>query len=112
MSLESAVRLLKVLDRLRMEAPDLPTQQLHVFLAVALDEGASMVTIQKRCRLSHAAGNRNVRALLTPDDEEEQAGKLCWLTDAQNPRNLRERLLFLSPKGRDLLANILVPLED
>jgi DNA-binding MarR family transcriptional regulator len=97
------------MELVRKEAPELPSQQLHVFLAVALSEGSSMTTIQERCGMTQTSSGRNIRALTyrTVDGKEG----LGWIRSEQNPNNQRQNLLYLTDTGRDILTHILDPLE-
>jgi DNA-binding MarR family transcriptional regulator len=109
MSLAAITKLLDVIERVRNEAPALPTQQLHVFLAVALNEGNSQVSIQQHCKMTNAAGSRNIRALKEFADEDRPG--LNWIYSEQNPEHHREQLLYLTREGRRVLKTILKPLE-
>lgn len=109
MSFLTASALLRVMECVRKEAPDLPTQQLHVLVAVALSEGSSQVEIQMRCGLTKTSSGRNIRALTkrTVDGGEG----LNWIRAEQNPHNNREKLLYLTETGRKTLEVLLEPLE-
>lgn len=108
MSLKAVAQLLQVLDRVRKEAPELPTQQLHVLLAVAKYEGMSMSDIQDRCFMKNASGGRNIHALEV-DTGDAREGK-GWISVVINPKDKRERLLYLTDQGRAIIELITQPL--
>lgn len=110
MSLVTMQTLLKCIERVRKEAPELPSQQLHVFLQIALDEGASQVSIQQRCGMTSTSSGRNIRAL-TNRNADGKTG-LGWVEQRQCPHNYRERVLYLTDTGRCILTYILDPLEQ
>lgn len=109
MSLKAVDQLLDVLERARKEAPDLPLQQLQVLLVVASAEGATMIQVQERCSLTDGAGYRNIHALennYRPD--KEGRGWICFQT---NPKDKRERLVYLTDKGRSVVQSVLLPIK-
>jgi len=109
MSITAMTTLKRVLDAVRAEAPELPTQQLHALLVIGLDEGLSVQDVQKRTGMTNSSGSRNVRALMEYAGEGRKG--LHWVDWKPNPQNLREKLLFLSPKGREVMDKMMKVME-
>lgn len=106
MSLTVANKLRTALEFVRTEAPELPTQQLHILVAVYLSEGRSMSYIQDACKLSDTAGTRNMHSLghITMDGKPGKG----WL---RIEKHGREKLVFLTDTGRAYVTQILKALE-
>jgi DNA-binding MarR family transcriptional regulator len=110
MSIATMSAMLRVLERVRKEAPEIPSQQLHVFLQIAADEGANQVVIQERCGMTRTSSGRNIQAL-TDRNAEGKPG-LGWIEQKQCPENFRAKRLYLTDTGRCILTYILDPLEQ
>jgi DNA-binding MarR family transcriptional regulator len=104
MKLNMLLQLQRTVAVVRKEAPELPTQQLHVFMVVALDEGLTTKDIEKRCGMTNASASRNTQALY----KMAGAGRLGlgWLTWEPSMQDGRVRQVYLSPKGKEILALI------
>ena len=109
MNLQTLINLRDMLTALRNEAPEMPTQQLQVFVLVALDEGTTAKSIQEATGMSQAAVGRNVNALLKYAGQGREG--LAWVEWRADPKDLRSRPLYLSEKGREVLTKIAEPLE-
>lgn len=110
MTLVALTKLLRAMDVVRNEAPNMPSQQLHLLLAVAANEGSSMIRVQQICGMSDASGSRSMRAMYHNAGEGKIG--LGFVRTEQNPRNLRERLVYLTDEGRSFVQRFISPIED
>lgn len=104
MTLQTLTNLRDVLAFIRSEAPELPTQQFQIFVLVALNEGTTSKAIEDITLMTQAAVGRNVKALLKyPGGGREGLNWLEWRID---PKDLRNKPLYLTEKGREVLAKL------
>jgi len=109
MNLHTLSSLRDVLAELRSEAPELPIQQLQVFVLVALNEGTTGTALQSLTGMTQASMTRNVNALLKYAGQGREG--LAWLEWRPDPKDLRSRPLYLTEKGRGILERIAHILE-
>lgn len=109
MNTRHLITLKKVLEAVRAEAPEIPTQQLQIFIAVALDEGTTARSLEGITGMTQASIGRNVNALC----RFAGAGRdgLGWIENRTDPRDLRAKPLYLTEKGREVMEKILSKME-
>ena len=82
----------------------MPIQQLHVFLAIAMDEGVCGKDLERRLGFTNAAISRNISALQEKKDGVAAgSGLICWRPDKIDGRR---RNLYLTDKGKLLLKQL------
>lgn len=104
MKLSTLLQLQRMVAAVRKEAPELPTQQLHVFVTVALNEGLTTKDIEKRCGMTNASASRNTQALYKMAGAGREG--LGWLNWEPSLMDGRVREVYLSDKGKEVLAKI------
>lgn len=109
MSIKTLLNLKEMIKTLRREAPELPIQQLQIFIHVALDEGTTAKNLQHATGMTQAAVGRNVNALLKFAGQGRLG--LAWIEWRTDPNDLRARPLYLSTKGHKILAEIQTLME-
>lgn len=93
MLMQHLINLKNVTEELRKQAPELPIQQLHILLAVALDEGTTARSLEKLLSMTQASVGRNVTGLT----------RIGWVETRQDPRDARAKPIYLTTAGRELL---------
>lgn len=98
-----------MLTTLRAEAPELPIQQLQIFVAVALNEGTTARALERPTGMTQASIGRNVNALCRYAGGGREG--LGWLETRVDPRDLRAKPLYLTDKGREVLDKVMTCME-
>lgn len=109
MKLKTLTNLFAAVQLLREEAPELPIQQLHLFLAIAMDEGVGTKDLEQRYGYTNAATSRNVTALYKYPGQGRSG--LDWVRWQPSPMDGRKRELFLTDKGKEVIEKVLNRLE-
>jgi len=109
MNLQTLTNLRDALSVIRSEAPELPIQQLQVFVLVSLNEGITARSLENMTGMTQTSIGRNVNALT----KYAGAGRegLAWLEWRTDPKDLRSKPLYLTEKGKEVLAKITNKLE-
>lgn len=94
----------RVLEEVRKDSPEMATQTLQVFLAVAADPGISALEIRQRLGILRSSASRNLAAL-TAVAETGKPG-LDWLYKEPCPTDARILQYYLTPKGEDVIRRI------
>lgn len=106
-----AVKLFKPLLQLEI-FKHTPFNRIELFLMVALEPGISMSKISERLAMSSASVSRNVSILSiegwssTTQRKTVGAG-LSLIISVPDPNERRQKLLFPSPKGQELINKLL-----
>ncbi len=97
--------LVKVLEVLREKDAEFPIQMAHTLLCIAQRPGMTMQDIAKATKLSQSAASRNVQTL----GKWRRDGRPGYdlVEDAADPHDTRRKIVFLSPKGRELVGELL-----
>lgn len=105
-------RLVRVLAFIRQRiSPDMPCQQLALFLSVALEDGITMADLGKRLEMSQGSVSKNVRML----SRYLESGQLRGYDLVKAEQDLAERRRFvvnLTPKGREVAKQIAALFHD
>lgn len=109
--IDEQVRTLKKLDRVLMQFrtsidPNVPAQLAQTFVAVALNERASLTQIAEVVGTALSTASRHLADLGNLNRKKESGYKL--IHREQDPMELRKNIYTLTPKGRllaDALAN-------
>lgn len=102
---KALVALTDLIELLRTEIdPEMPVQQLQVFLQVALRGTTTQHELGENIGLSKASMSRNVSAL-GPINRFHQKGH-DLLISREDPQYRRQKLIELSPKGRKLVNKL------
>lgn len=104
MSIKTLLNLRDMITTIRREAPELPIQQLQIFIFIALDEGTTAKNLQHTTGMTQAAVGRNVNALLKYAGQGREG--LAWVEWRTDPNDLRARPLYISDKGHKILKEI------
>jgi DNA-binding MarR family transcriptional regulator len=95
--------------RKKLDAVDLPVQQIILFLKVAEQEGVTLTELQNLTSMPQGTVSRNIRKLYRyvkgsgPDRKVEGYELVVMEPDLDNPRR---KAVFLSPKGKKLLSEM------
>lgn len=96
----------RMVEVLRREVdPEMPVQQLQVFLQVALRGQTTQHEVGEATGLSKASMSRNVAALGPINRFKARGHDL--LVVYEDPRNQRQKLIELSPKGKKLVSRLI-----
>ena len=102
---EEIHRLIAVIEITRAEDPVMPIQMLQTFLAVARQPGITMYQLGEILKTSQASCSRNVAALSKWHKFGEPG--LDLVEGVEDPVERRRKIIFLTPKGRALVQEIL-----
>jgi DNA-binding MarR family transcriptional regulator len=103
-------QILALLDPLFAIRATLPARAIQAFLLVAQKEGLSVGEYAKRAGLSPTSMSRNLLDMGERDRNFEEGAGL--VEGKENVLNRREKLYSLTPKGRALLASIVLTSEE
>lgn len=98
-------RLFGVLSHLRAIESDMPIQQVVVLAWVALNEGKTQKKLRDSLGMASSTSSRNLTALSTLHRLGKPGLGLIEWVDSSEDR--RQKLLYLSPKGRNFVADVL-----
>lgn len=90
-------KVLKLLNKVRDSAGDIPVQQLQLLFVVALHDGESQQEIQKYSKQSRASTSRNLQAW-SPLTRLHQPGP-GYIELRQDPYERRRNTVHISPRG-------------
>ncbi len=102
---------LRVLELFRKQSEDLVLSDLIVFLYICENEGINVTELAQVSRLTEATASRRSRALAV----ETMPGAIppaIGLVEAFQGEDGRQRLIFLTPKGRELRNQIADIIEE
>ena len=102
-------RLLTVLDRFRLIRHTMPVHLVTALLRVALEEGKSVQTYAIESGVSQSVMSRHLLELGT-EVRNGEAG-LGLVEKRTSPRSLRETQVFLTPRGRKVIADLVTSME-
>jgi DNA-binding MarR family transcriptional regulator len=102
--------LLKAFRRLRDRHADMTLLQAMCFFTVATKQGITQRALYEELSASDSAASR-ILAVLSDIGDRKTAG-LDLVSMRVNPNDRRERLLYLTPKGRRLIDDIAADLGD
>jgi DNA-binding MarR family transcriptional regulator len=100
----SIERLMQTIEAFRQVNRDILANEILAFLVVAAHDkgdrssGVPLSEIRHTLGLSNAATSRNVNFLSQHGANERDGAKLVIMIE--NPENRRERLVYLTPKGK------------
>lgn len=103
------VRLMRVVDMMRMLDATLPIQTFSAFLVIATKEGQNVTEIGTRIGLGQSSASRNVSALTEWDWRKKVGLKLVEYR--QDPMNLSIKTVWLTAKGKAMVEQITETLE-
>jgi DNA-binding MarR family transcriptional regulator len=101
---QTGSRVCKVLGRLRDRHPDMTVLQAQCFFTVAARPGISQRQLMNEMDSNDSTISR-ILALLSDLGDRKSAG-LDLIEMKVNPMDRRERLMFLSPKGKRFIADV------
>lgn len=90
--------------QLRRVDPDIPLAAVHCVFWVALNEGKTQVDLRNSTGMSSSSASRNL-AYLSKHHRlgKEGLGLIEWV---ENPADRRAKLLYLTPRGRDVIGQL------
>ena len=97
---------LDIMERLRAQSDGMTFNAMLVFMYVAENEGVNVTDPARMCRMTEATASRSARALTIPGSPAALPPSLGLLELRQDPYDGRGRMLYLTPKGRALCAEI------
>lgn len=97
---------LAAFELFRKMTPDLWINNVLTFLYVCENEGASVSEIAQVSRLLEATASRCIRSFSAPGAPGALKPALGLVELVEDPRDGRGRLVYLTPKGRALAAQI------
>lgn len=103
-------KLAHCVDVFRNENPEIPAQQIAVFLIVAMNEGCSLADITERLGMASSTTSRSVDAL----SKLHRLGKpgLDLVEKRIDPMDRRKKTHHLTPKGHAAKTRILDELRS
>lgn len=115
--LEGIKKFQKVLDILKKVYPELPLQQIDLFVKVALTEGITMQELATLTQMPQGNLSRNIKALslYLKDDLENYPNRILAGHDLLQRRpdlyNSKRLAVFLSENGKKVIKQIEEALE-
>lgn len=107
---DSTIRnLLKAVETIRAVDATMPVQALAAFLAIAIYEGENVNSIATRVDMPQSSASRNISSLTAWDWRKKPGLKLVEYRE--DPMNLSQKTLYLTPKGKRLIETIQELLE-
>lgn len=103
-------QMLAMFDPLFNVRGTMPARCIQAFLLVAQEEGLSVGEYAKRAGVSPTTMSRNLLDMSVRDRNYEEGAGL--IEGKENVLNRREKLYSLTPKGRALLASIVLTSEE
>jgi len=101
--------IIKILKRLRELDAEMPIQMAQCFLHVALRPGLNMKELGEETGLSQSSASRNIQTL----GKWHRIGKPGYdiVETFEDPDDTRRKLMFLTPKGRRVMSDLLTDLR-
>lgn len=93
-------RLLAAVSVIRAEDPEMPLQQVALFLEIAIREGQSLNELQHRIGMANSSTSRGVTSLSTRVMQGREG--LGLVSNDPDPTERRRNLHNLTPKGESL----------
>jgi DNA-binding MarR family transcriptional regulator len=87
----------------------MPLQYVRAFLLVAMDEGKGVSTYAQRAGVSNSVMSRHLLDIGERNRYMEEGFGLVF--SKPNPSNLRESCIYLTPKGKTVVEQIIFHLE-
>lgn len=97
---------LDIMERLRAQGEGMTFNAMLVFMYVAENEGVNVTDLARMCRMTEATASRSARALATPETPSALPPSLGLLELRQDPYDGRGRMVYLTPMGKSLAAEI------
>lgn len=93
--------LLQLVEHFRTLDPEIVVNDILVFMYVCENEGLNITELARLARLTEATASRRARALASPDIPFPVAPSM-GLVDIFQGEDGRQRLLYLTAKGREM----------
>ncbi|OUE44484.1 hypothetical protein BZY95_06355 [Billgrantia desiderata SP1] len=97
-------RLARCIAEIRELHPEIQAQSIHLLLEVAIQPDITMGELIRKTHLSQASCSRNV-SLLSDMDRHDRPG-LGLVEAREDPAERRRKIVRLTPKGRELIAQL------
>ena len=97
--------LLQLVEHFRTLDPEIVVNDILVFMYVCENEGLNITELARLARLTEATASRRARALASPDIPYPVAPSM-GLVEIFQGEDGRQRLLYLTEKGRELRATV------
>lgn len=97
---------LDIMERLRAQGEGMTFNAMLVFMYVAENEGVNVTDLARMCRMTEATASRSARALATANSPSALPPSLGLLELRQDPYDGRGRMVYLTPLGKKLAAEI------
>ena len=101
--------IMRLVETFRTVDTVLPAQTAQCFLAVAIRPGLTAQNLAEMTSLSHAAVNRNIRALGKRHRYDKPGFEL--IETVPDPAETRRQIMFLTPKGQKLATELISALR-
>ncbi|MEC9435594.1 MAG: MarR family winged helix-turn-helix transcriptional regulator [Pseudomonadota bacterium] len=102
-------RLLAAVSAIRAEDPEMPLQQVALFLEIAICEGQSLNELQHRIGMANSSTSRGVTSLSTRVMQGRRG--LGLVSNEPDPTERRRNLHNLTPKGESLARRCIEALD-
>jgi DNA-binding MarR family transcriptional regulator len=102
--------LIRIVTVLRDEIDsEIPIQMAHAFLCVAHRPGMTLQDLGKELGVSQSSTSRNAQTL----GAWHRTGKPGYgvIETVDDPRDTRRKIMFLTPKGRDVIGKVIGALQ-
>lgn len=99
------LRLQNALGKIQQALPEIPLQQLMLFLAIAGDEGVTLGELCNKLDMAQSTGSRLIIGMTTRTVKKGRGGYDLVRTH-EDPNDTRRKLIWLTPRGRSLVAEM------
>ena len=103
----STIQIIRVLRAIDSE---MPVQMAHCLMEVALNPGMGMRALEQATGLSQSSASRNIQTLGKWHRDKRPGYDL--VETVEDPEDTRRKIMFLTPKGRQLVSDVLSALGD
>ena len=97
--------LIQVIRAFRNVDSEMPAQMAHCLLEVALRPGLNMRQLEEATGLSQSSASRNIQTL--GKWHRDRRPGYDRVESVEDPEDTRRKIMFLTPKGRQLVADVL-----
>ena len=100
----AVLRQLNIIEMFRELRTTMPLQYIHTFLLVASEEGCSVGYYATKAQVSPSVMSRHILDIGERNRDRDPGFGL--VQTKPNMENLREHVVFLSPKGKALISRL------
>jgi DNA-binding MarR family transcriptional regulator len=101
---------IQIIRAFRAIDSEMPAQMVHCLMEVALNPGMGMRALEQATGLSQSSASRNIQTLGKWHREKRPGYDL--VETVEDPEDTRRKIMFLTPKGRQLMSDVMSAMGD